>query len=103
MTEPILVTGTLAFDPANHDAVVAAMTAMMATTRAEAGNLAYTFSADLAEPGRFHLLEQWVSQDAIDEHMAAPHMAEFLTAMGSLGATEASISQWNGATRTTLM
>ena len=103
MTDPILVTGVLDFDPVNHDAVVAAMIEMMAATEAEEGNVSYTFSADLADRGRFHLLEKWADDAAMDLHMATPHMAAFMGKMGELGATGASITKWDGATSSTLM
>lgn len=102
MTDLILVTGTLDFDPANHDNVVEAMKVMMAATRAEEGNVSYDFSADLEDQGRFHVTEQWASQEAIDSHNLSPHMAEFLGKLGDLGSTGASIHSWSGATKSQL-
>lgn len=99
----ILVTGTLDFDPTKRDAAVAAVTACMAATRAEDGNEGYTFSGDLEDDGRFHITEHWASQEAIDTHMATPHMATLFAQMGDLGVTAASLTKWDGATPSTLM
>jgi quinol monooxygenase YgiN len=99
----ILVTGTIDFDPAKRDEAIAAVTACMAATRAEAGNEGYVFSGDLEDEGRFHVTEHWASQEDIDAHMATPHMATLMGQMGTLGVTAASLTKWEGATPSKLM
>ena len=99
----IIVTGVIDLDPANRDAAIEAFKACMAATRAEAGNEAYVFSADVEEPGRFHVTEQWADQASIDTHMATPHLAALMGQMGPLGVTGASLTQWDGATGKKLM
>lgn len=103
MADQILVTGTLDFDPANHEQVVAALLPLMETTRAEPGNIAYTFSADLTDQGRFYVVERWESQEAMDSHMSSPHMAEFMGAAAGLGIIGVDVTAWNGATPSKLM
>lgn len=103
MTDQILVTGTLDFEPTNHDTVANALLALMETTRAEAGNIAYTFTADLEDQGRFHIVEQWASQEAMDSHMVSPHMVEFMGNAGDLGIKGVDIMAWHGATGSKLM
>ena len=99
----ILVTGTIDLDPSKRDAAIEAMTACMVATRAEAGNEAYTFSADVEDAGRFHVTEQWADQPSIDEHMATPHLAALMGQMGELGVTGVSLTQWTGAESSKLM
>jgi len=99
----ILVTGTIDFDPSKRDDAIAAVKAVMAATRAEDGNEGYVFSGDLEEEGRFHVTEHWASQEAIDSHMATPHMATLMGQMGTLGVTAASLTKWEGATPSKLM
>ena len=99
----ILVTGTIDFDPSKRDDAVAAVKAVMAATRAEDGNEGYVFSGDLEDEGRFHVTEHWASQEAIDSHMATPHMATLMGQMGTLGVTAASLTKWEGATPSKLM
>jgi len=99
----ILVTGTIDFDPTNRDKAIETVTACMEATRAEDGCEFYAFSGDLGDPGRFHVSEQWASQEAMDSHMQTPHMAALMGAMGSLGVTGASLTKWDGATPSKLM
>ena len=75
----IIVTGVIDLDPANHDAAIEAFKVCMAATRVEDGNEAYVFSADVEDPGRFHVTEQWADQASIDAHMATPHLAALNT------------------------
>jgi quinol monooxygenase YgiN len=91
------------FDPAKHDEAAAAAVEVMKATRAEEGNEGYTFSADLEEPGLFHISERWTSNEALDAHMTTPHMATFMGAMGGLGISGGEVVKWEGATPTKIM
>lgn len=99
---PVLVTGVIDVDPARRDDFIALAQRCMAPTRDEPGCERYVFSADIDDPGRFHVSEQWASPEAVDEHMKSPHLAEF---MGSLGGivTGASLTRWDGASGSKLM
>ena len=99
----IIVTGYLKIDPAKHDAFVAAAVELMKATRAEEGNVGYTFSADLEEPGLFHVSEQWSSAEALDTHMATPHMATFMATSATLGLAGGSVHKWEGGTPSKLI
>ena len=78
----IIVAGHLPIAPEHRDAALAAIGECVAATRAEPGNLDYRMSPDLDDPNRLNILERWESQEALDAHLAAPHMATFLTAIG---------------------
>jgi quinol monooxygenase YgiN len=97
MSDTIIVTGIIDLDPAKHDEAVAAMIELMDATRTEAGNEAYTFSADVADPGRFHVVEQWASAEAMNAYMAAPHLAAFMDKMSGFSVTGTSFTKWEGA------
>jgi quinol monooxygenase YgiN len=103
MSDRILVTGVIDLDPAKRDEAIAVLTAAMEATRAEAGCEHYVFSADLTDPGRFHVSEQWANQAANDAHGAGPALATLMGAMGSLGVTGASLTAWTGAEPKKLM
>lgn len=103
MTDTILVTGTIDIDPAKRDDAIAAAKVVMEATRAEDGCELYAFSADFDDPGRFYVSERWASQAAMDAHMATPHLAEFMGAMGGFGVKAASLTKWEGATGSKLM
>jgi quinol monooxygenase YgiN len=98
----ILVTGTLDVDPDQRDAFIEAAQTLMTATRAEAGCEHYAFTADLDDPGRFHVTERWTGDDVMNTHMAAPHMAEFMGAVGGL-VKGVSLTKWEGATGSKLM
>ena len=78
----IIVAGHLPIAPEHRDAALAAIGECVAATRAEPANLDYRMSPDLDDPNRLNILERWESQEALDAHLAAPHMATFLTAIG---------------------
>jgi quinol monooxygenase YgiN len=99
----ILVTGVIDLDPAQRDAAIAAMTECMTATRAEDGNEAYVFSADVNDPGRFWVSEQWASEEAMTSHMGSAHLAAFMGAIGGFGVTAASLTKWTGASAEKLM
>jgi quinol monooxygenase YgiN len=93
----ILLSGHLDVDPDQRDTFITACQSLMTATRAEPGCGHYAFSADLDDPGRFHVAEQWADEDAIASHSGSPHMAEFLGAIGPL-VRGADITKWTGAT-----
>jgi quinol monooxygenase YgiN len=70
----IIVSGTFEVDPGQRDEFLAERHERMRSSRAEAGCLEYTFSADPLDPGRVLLFERWESQAALDAHLAGPPM-----------------------------
>jgi quinol monooxygenase YgiN len=90
----LVVAGEIEIDPAKREAAVAAARAVMDATRREAGCISYVFSADLAEPGRFRIFEEWQSQGALDAHFATPHMAAFQSALAGLGVRSMRIQKY---------
>jgi quinol monooxygenase YgiN len=81
----LVIAGTIRIDPAKLPEATPAAAEVMEATRAESGCISYTFSADLVEPGLIHVFEEWQSQDALDAHFKAPHMAKFQQAMAGFG------------------
>src|SRR5688572_30557867 len=98
MPDTVLVTAVIDLDPANRDAAIEAFKTVMEPTLQEEGCEHYSFTADLNDPGRFHVSERWASADAMNAHMASPHLAALMGAMGGLGVTGASLTTWSGAT-----
>jgi quinol monooxygenase YgiN len=98
----ILVNGYMDIDPDQRDAFIAAVQKLQAPTRAEDGCESYAISADVDDPARFHISEQWASEEAVAGHMAAPHMAEFFGAVGGM-VRGASVVKWTGGVPEKLM
>jgi quinol monooxygenase YgiN len=93
----LVIAGHVALDPVQREAAVAAAREMMQETRKEPGCISYTFSADLEEPGRFRIFEEWASEDALRAHFASPHMARFQKAVGGLGVREMAVQRYEVA------
>ena len=83
----LIVSGTIEIDPANHDAMVAAVTPLVEATLAEEGNITYGFWTHPSDKSLFRVYEEWADREAMDLQMASPHMAEFLGAMAGAGVT----------------
>lgn len=90
----IVVAGHVRIDPANRAAALAAIRAVVAGTRQEAGNISYTFSADFDDESKFHVLEVWESEAALDAHFGTPHVAEFTKAARQFGVKEMQIQRY---------
>lgn len=78
----ILVAGYLTVNPDHRHEALAAIDTCVTATQAEEGNIDYRYSVDLNDPNRFNLIEQWESEDAMNAHMATPHLATFLELIG---------------------
>jgi quinol monooxygenase YgiN len=66
----LIVAGHFEVDPANREEFLRERDEVMRRSRAEAGCIAYVFSADPVEPGRVHLFERWESKEALASHLA---------------------------------
>ena len=81
----LVIGGRIQIDAASRDAAIAAATEVMRETRKEKGCISYTYSTDLEDDSVFHIFEEWESQDALDAHFKAPHMATFQGAIAGFG------------------
>ncbi|KAB7834125.1 putative quinol monooxygenase [Streptomyces mobaraensis] len=59
--------------PGKEDRLRTALEAMIEPSLDEPGCLAYRPYADPNDPARMVIVEQWTSQEALDEHFATPH------------------------------
>lgn len=64
----------------NIEQVKAALQKLIATTRSEAGCLQYDLHQDNENPAHFMFYENWESRELWQQHMAAPHLAEYAAA-----------------------
>jgi quinol monooxygenase YgiN len=70
--------------PDQREPALEAARQMAAATTAEPGNISYTFSVDVDDPNLVHLFEEWETEEALAEHFTTPHMADFVTALGTV-------------------
>lgn len=87
----LVIGGHIRLDPAKRDAAIAAATEMMTATHLEEGCVSYVFSADFADPGLFHLFEEWETAEHLAAHGQTEHMATFQAKMADFGITERSL------------
>lgn len=63
--------------PGQREALRSALSALVAPTRQEPGNLDYTLFELRDEPGSFYMRESFHDQAALDAHFAAPYFQAF--------------------------
>lgn len=90
----IVVSGVLTVDPAHHQRMVELGRTVAEASRAEAGCLEYGVWADPDDPGRFRVFEEWVSQEALEEHFATPHFAAFGAGLGEVGVQDMAVHRY---------
>ncbi|MEM7411522.1 MAG: putative quinol monooxygenase [Myxococcota bacterium] len=93
----LVVAGVVRLNPEKREEAMVAAREMMTATRAEAGCISYTFSADLDDPGAFRIFEEWKDQAALDAHFEAPHMATFAAKVGGFGVEEMTVQKYEVA------
>jgi len=84
----LVVIGHLRFPPGTRAAVLAALTEVVITSRAEAGCLFYDFAEDVIEPDLFRVSEGWRDAEALRTHFASTHFQQFSATREGLGMTE---------------
>jgi quinol monooxygenase YgiN len=73
----IIVEGHARLGPGEMDRLKDAMRAQIEATRAEPGCIHYSYAADVLDPDVMRISEIWESQEALEAHFKAPHMAVF--------------------------
>jgi quinol monooxygenase YgiN len=91
----LVIAGFIRIDPTKRPSAEAAVLEVMQATRREPGCRTYVISADLAEPGLFHLFEEWESAEALAAHFKAPHMAVFQRAVAGFGVKEMKVQRYD--------
>ena len=80
----IVVSGIVEIGAASVEAAVSAAAEMARATREEVGCISYAFYQDVESSGRFRVFEEWESEEALQAHFKAPHMATFQQALSRL-------------------
>ncbi|MBZ0299985.1 MAG: antibiotic biosynthesis monooxygenase [Anaerolineae bacterium] len=77
----IVVQGDFVFKAGHREAAIAAMIAVAEGVKQEPGCIRYHFYADLADPNKFIVYEEWESLEHLNAHGSAdnppPHMVTF--------------------------
>lgn len=92
--EKVTVVATIKAKAGMEDTVMAAIEALIAPTRAEAGCINYDLHQSPEDPSAFMLYENWVSKKDLDEHLAMPYLQDFLAKADDLLAEPVGIALW---------
>jgi quinol monooxygenase YgiN len=75
MTNPgCTIIGTVVAKPERRDELMRILAAQVAPTRAEPGCVNYDFHCDLSDPNVFVFYENFVSKEALEDHLKQAHL-----------------------------
>ncbi|WP_027502752.1 putative quinol monooxygenase [Rhodococcus sp. UNC363MFTsu5.1] len=77
------VVATIAAKPGSEQIVRDGLSTLAAASRGEDGCLGYELYESSAAPGTFVTVEVWTGQEALQAHMATPHLQAALGTFGS--------------------
>lgn len=74
----IVVVGRVRTDAEKRGELVRLAQALVTASRRDEGCISYRFYEDTEIANDFVFIEEWESDDALREHFATPHIAEFM-------------------------
>jgi len=80
----IVVVGSLKARPDQVEEARQVLAGLVEPTHAEAGCILYALHQGVDDPTRFAFVERWASREAIDAHLASPHVAALLERVDEL-------------------
>jgi quinol monooxygenase YgiN len=80
----IVVVGRVQSDAERRDAMLRIGQALAQASRGDAGCIGYRFYEDTEHADAFVFVEEWESEETLQQHFATPHIAEFLVALPPL-------------------
>ncbi|NMG20053.1 putative quinol monooxygenase [Brasilonema bromeliae] len=81
--------------PEKVETVKAVLLEIIEPTRQEAGSIKYELLQNQSDPTDFTFVEEWASDDALDTHLATPHLNEAGAKLASLLAAEPDIRRYS--------
>lgn len=88
----IVITGTARIADENRAAFKPVAERQVTLSRAEPGNVSYSYFEDQMQPGRFFFYEEWKDRAAVDFHFAQDYCLEFIEAARRLAEAPPEIS-----------
>jgi quinol monooxygenase YgiN len=73
----IIIAGSMSFDPAERDDVLASLAEVTEASRRDAGCVEYFWAEDVEAANTFRFFECWETRGHFDAHLAQPHEAAF--------------------------
>jgi quinol monooxygenase YgiN len=78
------IIGTVVAKPEKRDELMRILAAQVTPTRAEPGCLSYDFHFDESDPNVFVFYENFVSKEALAEHLKKPHLKPLMDRLDEL-------------------
>lgn len=95
----IVVTGIVEIADASRDQAMALAIEVAHETRQEPGCISYGFYADIENPLRLRIYEEWENAEALERHFTMPHMVRFAEGMSDIEVTSMDISKFEAGER----
>jgi quinol monooxygenase YgiN len=90
----IIISGSVRIKPERRADAVRGALEMAAATAREPGCITYRFSADLADPSRIYIFEEWETAEALARHFETDHMRVFQQSLPDLLAEAPAIKRY---------
>ena len=90
----IILAGTIRVGAGKREAAVRALEPMIAATRGEPGNIAYSFAFDLLDDHVLRIFEVFRDEAALAEHRASTHMTAWRAVANGLGISDRDLWQY---------
>ena len=90
----IVISAVFKVQEGKRDRAIDVMQEMANATLKEQGCNDYTFYADLKDPLRFFLFEEWDDQASLDAHFKTEHMAIFRKHLPDLTAHQTQVTRY---------
>ena len=81
----IVISAQIDVEPAGRDQALKAAQPWIDGALSQAGCIHYDWSADLTNPSRINVFEEWESEDSLAAHFAGPQYAGMLAHIGQSG------------------
>ncbi|MEU9131070.1 putative quinol monooxygenase [Kitasatospora sp. NPDC048540] len=94
MTE-VTVVGRAVAKPGKRDQVERLLRAVISPTHEEEGSLHYSMHQGIDDPDTFVAVERWTSAEALEQHLATPHLQHLAEQIGDLLAQPLDISTFS--------
>ena len=91
-SDSITIVATMKARPEKVKEAQELLLSLIEPTRAETSCIGYNFHQDTNATGSFMFYETWASKQALDEHLATPHLKNFLDRFDELFAEPLAIT-----------
>lgn len=96
MAKPLTVVARIRAKAGKEEEVREALLTFIEPTRAEAGCVNYDLHRSLEDPALFLFHENWVSQEALHQHLQMPHIQAVVARAEELLDGPVDITLWEG-------